>query len=118
MSTSQVPSGHSTCGIWTTPVAWAQHPSELVGFNGPPIDDPATVALSRAILERLPASAVLSLIPADGADKELLAIAPALGGKKSVAGVATAYVCEFGVCQAPTTDPRQMHEQILRGWRK
>ena len=24
------------------PVAWAQHPSELVGFNGPPIDDPAT----------------------------------------------------------------------------
>ncbi|UCG16800.1 MAG: hypothetical protein JSV19_01950 [Phycisphaerales bacterium] len=27
--------------VWPVP-AWAQYPSEVVGFNGPPIDDPAT----------------------------------------------------------------------------
>ena len=26
-------------GPWS---AWAQYPSDLVGFNGPPINDPAT----------------------------------------------------------------------------
>ncbi|UCG17256.1 MAG: hypothetical protein JSV19_04335, partial [Phycisphaerales bacterium] len=27
--------------VWPVPL-WAQYPSEVVGFNGPPIDDPAT----------------------------------------------------------------------------
>jgi len=75
-------------------------------------------ALTRAVLEQLPASAVVSLIPAGGADKELLALAPALEGKKAMDGSPTAYVCEFGVCQAPTNDPEIMSAQILAGWRK
>ena len=27
--------------LWPA-TAWAQHPSEVVGFNGPPINNPAT----------------------------------------------------------------------------
>jgi len=80
--------------------------------------DPRTGILSRTALGRLPASAVISLIPADGADKDLLALAPALEGKKALDGAPTAFVCEFGICQAPTTDPLKMQEQILTGWRK
>ncbi len=80
--------------------------------------DTANGALTRAVLGRLPASAVVSLIPADGADKDLLALAPALEGKKAVGGKPTAYVCEFGVCQAPTEDPGLMKDQMLQGWKK
>ncbi len=80
--------------------------------------DPSDGALTRAVLAQLPASAVVSLIPAGGADKELLALAPALEGKKAMDGVPTAYVCEFGVCQAPTNDPKKMSAQLLTGWRK
>ena len=63
-------------------------------------------------------SLTCGLIPAAGADKNLLAIAPALAGKKALNEVPTAYVCEFGICQAPTSDPLQVREQILVGWRK
>ena len=80
--------------------------------------DPADGALTRAFLAQLPASAVVSLIPAGGADKELLSLAPALEGKKAVDGEPTAYVCEFGICQAPTGDPEKMRVQLLAGWRK
>ena len=90
------------------------HDVVIAGDSG----DPATDALARAILGQLPASAVVSFIPAKGAGKDLLALAPALDGKTALNGAATAYVCEFGVCQAPTTDPDQMREQMLRGWKK
>ncbi|MCK9996514.1 MAG: thioredoxin domain-containing protein [Candidatus Krumholzibacteria bacterium] len=102
---------------------WFDAAARLIGpyhdvvIAGDPAD-PATIALSRTILELLPASAVISLIPADGADKDLLAVAPALDGKKSVNGAPTAFVCEFGICQAPTSDPDTMRTQILQGWRK
>jgi len=29
-----------------------------------------------------------------------------------------AYVCDFGVCQAPTSDPVQLREQLLAGWQR
>jgi len=74
--------------------------------------------LTRAVLGLLPASGVVSLIPAAGADAALLALAPALDGKKARDGQSTAFVCEFGVCQAPTTDPDAMIAQMLQGWRK
>ena len=73
-------------------------------------------ALMAALLRTLPVSAVVNLIPADGAGADLLAVAPALAGKKAVDGRATAYVCRFGTCQAPTQDPAVMLEQILEGW--
>ena len=75
-----------------------------------------TTALREAYLRRMPAGAVLSTIPAAGAAKSQLALAPALAGKTALEGKATAYVCEFGTCQAPTTDSQKMLEQILVGW--
>lgn len=74
--------------------------------------------LSRAFLSQLPASAVLSRVPAAGPTAELLALAPALAEKKAIDGQATAYVCEFGTCQAPTVEAGVMMEQILEGWVK
>jgi uncharacterized protein YyaL (SSP411 family) len=80
--------------------------------------DSADGALTRGFLGRLPASGVVSLIPAGGANAELLALAPALEGKKALGGEPTAYVCEFGVCQAPTGEVAAMSEQMLNGWNK
>jgi len=102
---------------------WFDAAARLIGpyhdvvIAGDP-NDPATTILARSILEIMPASAVVSFIPAQGADKDLLALAPALDGKKALDGTATAYVCEFGVCQAPTSDPVLMRTQILQGWEK
>ncbi len=81
-------------------------------------DDDQAEALRRAFLSRLPASAVLSLVPAKGASKDLLRVAPALADKKAMDNKSTAYVCEFGVCQAPTSDAAVMMAQVLEGWRK
>ncbi|MDX2473631.1 MAG: thioredoxin domain-containing protein [Candidatus Krumholzibacteria bacterium] len=81
-------------------------------------DDETAQRLRRAFLTQLPASAVLSTVPADGADEELLALAPALAEKKAIAGAGTAYVCEFGTCLAPTGDVEKMMGQVLVGWQK
>ena len=81
-------------------------------------DDEASQRLRRAFLSRLPASAVLSSVPAAGADAELLALAPALAEKKAIDGAGTAYVCEFGTCLAPTGDVDKMLAQVLAGWKK
>ena len=83
--------------------------------------DPAsseTAALRQDLFSRLPASAVVSLVPAGGAGTSLVALAPALEGKSAFQGVPTAFVCEFGTCQAPTGDPAVMKKQMLAGWKK
>ena len=102
---------------WFDAAARLLGPYHDVVIAGDPAD-PATGILTRTILERLPASAVMSLVPAAGADKDLLAIAPALDGKTALNGAPTAYVCQYGVCQAPTSDPALMRTQFLQGWRK
>jgi len=40
-------------------------------------------------------------------------IVPLLEGKTALDGKTTAYVCELGVCQLPTTDPATFAEQLL-----
>jgi len=79
-------------------------------------NDEETRNLRNTYWARLPASAVVSLVPADGASQDLLALAPALADKKEIGGQATAYVCEFGTCQAPTAESAVMMEQVMRGW--
>ena len=37
---------------------------------------------------------------------------PLLRDRPTLHGAATAYVCEHYVCQAPTTDPEQLREQL------
>jgi uncharacterized protein YyaL (SSP411 family) len=81
-------------------------------------NDESARRLRRAFLAQLPASAVLSSVPGDGATAELLALAPALAEKKAIAGTGTAYVCEFGTCLAPTGDVEKMMGQVLVGWQK
>ena len=43
----------------------------------------------------------------EGAD-----ISPLLQDRPAIAGAATAYLCERYVCQAPTTDPSALREQL------
>ncbi len=102
---------------WLEAVGCLVGPYYDVVIAGDP-DDEATQRLSRAFLSQLPAGAVLSRVPAAGPTAELRKLAPALADKKASAGQATAYVCEFGTCQAPTKDAEVMMGQILRGWAK
>ncbi len=81
-------------------------------------DDPLTAELRAIAVATLPASAVVSQVPATGPDARLAEIAPALIGKTSRRGRPVAYVCDFGVCQAPTSDPVQLREQLLAGWQR
>jgi uncharacterized protein len=74
--------------------------------------DPQTKELAGSIMAQMPANAVYSCVPAGGAGDDLLRIAPALAGKTAIQGRATAYVCEFGTCQNPTTSVEQMLEQL------
>ncbi len=39
---------------------------------------------------------------------------PALAGKRALAGRATAFVCEQGICQQPTSDPKVLAKQLER----
>jgi hypothetical protein len=78
-------------------------------------DDDAMVG---AVLELLPASAVVSRVPGAGASQELVEVAPALQGKTAVNGKPTGYVCRFGSCQAPTGDGRELVKQVLTGWKR
>ncbi len=71
-----------------------------------------TATLRSAVLARLPVNAVLTTSGASGPDRRLLALAPALEGKKAVDGKAMAYVCEFGVCRQPTPEVGIMLGQL------
>ena len=54
-------------------------------------------------------------VVADGAERDRNARAvPLLAGKTAMDGKATAYVCEKGVCQLPTSDPEVFIKQIGR----
>jgi uncharacterized protein YyaL (SSP411 family) len=95
-------------------------------FNGPFYEvivagDPGgdgTGELIRAFLSMMPCHAVLAAVPAGGAGQELAALMPPVAGKKAADGRAVAYVCEYGACQQPTSDPRQLRQQILQGWQR
>jgi uncharacterized protein YyaL (SSP411 family) len=102
---------------WLDAVACIVGPYYDVVIAGDAEDD-NTRRLSRAFLSQLPASGVLSRVPAAGPAEALQELAPALADKKAVAGQAIAYVCEFGTCQAPTSDPQVMMQQVLTGWAK
>jgi uncharacterized protein YyaL (SSP411 family) len=53
------------------------------------------------------------IIAAEGADLERQAgLVPLLEGKKARAGKTTAYICEAGICQLPTSDVEKFVQQL------
>jgi uncharacterized protein YyaL (SSP411 family) len=74
--------------------------------------DPGTRAMLSLLRRELPDGAVLSRVPADGADPALLVLLPTVAGKAARDGRATAYVCRFGACAAPATTVEALAAQL------
>ena len=69
--------------------------------------------LEREIWQRyLPNKVVVAFDAADGRAAEIL---PMLRDRKTLNGLATAYVCENYTCKQPVTDPKQLAEQLDKG---
>jgi uncharacterized protein YyaL (SSP411 family) len=101
---------------WIDAAALLLGPYYVVVIAGEP-DGSAETPLSTAVLRRLPAGAVLARIPADGPGADLAAVLPQLAGKRAQAdGRPVAYVCEYGSCHEPTSDPERLLEQVFKGW--
>jgi uncharacterized protein YyaL (SSP411 family) len=100
---------------WFDAAAKLAGPYYDVVIAGEP-DDPLTRELIAATLATVPANAVLSAVPAAGAQDRLRELAPATAGKQAQAGRATAYVCEYGMCKIPTSETVTLREQLLDGW--
>ena len=77
-------------------------------------DDPVRLALWRVASSSLSPAVVCIPVGSDGPSAPLLDLAPALVGKSALDGAA-AYVCRSGVCDAPTSDPQQLHEILGEG---
>jgi uncharacterized protein YyaL (SSP411 family) len=107
---------HMEMAWWFDAARRVLGPSRDVVIVGSDPADPD--GLARRLMERLPAGAVVSLIPAAPVDPALAALAPALKDKPLRDGKPTAYVCEQGSCQAPTTDAGQMLQQVFLGWER
>lgn len=100
---------------------WCDAARKVLGpFHGVVVagDGAAAEEMAHRLLQLLPPGAVVCRVPAAGADATLLAAAPALAEKTAVDGQPTAYVCEYGACQAPTTDAEVMVRQAMAGWEK
>jgi uncharacterized protein YyaL (SSP411 family) len=90
-------------------------PLREVVIAGDPGDD-ASLNLAATALRLLPASAVIVRVPAAGPSRRLVELAPTVEGKSARDGKATAWVCEDGLCQEPTSDPERLRELMLEGW--
>ena len=57
-------------------------------------------------------------LPAPGPSAETAKLMPAVAGKRTLDGKATAFVCSQGTCQNPTHDPAEFGRQLLSGWKR
>ena len=98
---------------WHAVVLQQQHPQHTVMIAG----DNADAAEMLAAVRRLNAPYALVVpLPATGPDAGLLELIPAAAGKQASGDQAVAYVCEYGSCQAPTTDLAELKRQVTDGW--
>jgi uncharacterized protein len=77
----------------------------------------ATRQLLTVFHELAPSFTVLITVAAVGPTAEQLRLLPSTLDKIAVDGVATAYLCEQGSCQLPTSDPAILRGQLLGSWR-
>ena len=73
-------------------------------------------ALAWVANQRLSPHFVLLRVGPTGPTADELKLFPVLEGKRAKAGKAVAYVCTFGSCKRPTSDPEWLEGQILTGW--
>ena len=74
-------------------------------------------ALITVVDARMSPHVVLLRVGKDGPTEQERKLFPVLAGKRAMGGSATAYVCKFGSCKRPTSDPAELERQILTGWK-
>ncbi len=89
----------------------ATAPVREVVVAGDP-EDPVTRALRETMSRTTHARILPVFVGTDGASPTLSASFPALQGKKALEGKPTAFVCERGACQQPTSDPATLQKQL------
>ena len=52
------------------------------------------------------------VVASEAATNTVAKVVPLIGGKTAIGGKATAYVCEQGLCEFPTTDPQDFRRQL------
>jgi len=77
------------------------------------VADPARLALWRQATASLSPAVVAVPLGPDGPSERLLSLAPALAGKTAVSGAAAAYVCRYGACGEPTSDPEMLRQLLI-----
>ena len=87
------------------------HGSVELALVGDPAGAELTALASAAAGAYVPSLAVAGGAPGSGEDLALLAGRPMLDGR------ATAYVCRHHTCDAPTSDPQALREQLARAAR-
>ena len=70
--------------------------------------------LAATVGERKPLNSTITLVAYDPGDGTGRAEIPLLEGKMSDDGMPRAYVCRNFTCRAPTTEPRELAEQLSR----
>jgi len=85
-------------------VDFAVGPSREVVIAGRPGADD-TRAMLKAVRETFSPSKVVLFRPAGEDSPPITRLAPSTAGQQALGGKATAYVCQGGACQRPTTDP-------------
>ena len=81
-------------------------------------DDERTKALAAVVRSLAPSHAVFVQVPADGPTPGQAELLPPARGKTAQGGIPTAFVCRFGSCKRPTSDPATLRSQILEGWHR
>jgi len=100
---------------WLDVALLSAGPAYEVVIAGEPSD---AAPLYTAYGHTLPPWAMPVRVPGDGAPAALYAALPALEGKTKGKNPTRAFVCDRSICQAPTSDPAVLREQLLRGWQR